>query len=253
MHKRDITIVVVTSILPSHPNTFIIDETISSIRSHFPDNEIILQIDGLREERMSRKSDYDEYKNRILWKCLHEWNNVLPIIFKKHSHQTTMMKETIGLIDTSLILYVEGDAPITPDCEIDWQKCLDMLEYKKANTIRFHFEAQIPKPHKHLMLGLENGFMKTAQWSQRPHLSTVQYYKDVVLPFSNEKTFIEDRFHGKVQDDILPYDEFDQAGWDYHKLWIYHPEGHIKRSYHLDGREGTQKFTKDDDAWGYKE
>ena len=73
MHKRDITIVVVTSVLPSHPNTFILDETISSIRSHFPDNEIILQIDGLREERMSRKLDYDEYKNRVLWKCLHEW------------------------------------------------------------------------------------------------------------------------------------------------------------------------------------
>jgi hypothetical protein len=38
-----------------------------------------------------------------------------------------------------------------------------------------------------------------------------------------------------------------------HKLWIYHPEGNIKRSYHLDGREGGRKFTTDDDAWGYKE
>jgi hypothetical protein len=128
-----------------------------------------------------------------------------------------------------------------------------MLEYEKANTIRFHFEASIPEPHKHLMFGLDNGFMKTAQWSQRPHLSTVKYYKDVILPFSDDKTFIEDRFHGKVQDDIFPYDEFDQSGWDKHKLWIYHPEGSIKRSYHLDGRQGTQKFTVDDEAWGYIE
>jgi hypothetical protein len=95
--------------------------------------------------------------------------------------------------------------------------------------------------------------MRTAQWSQRPHLSTVKYYKDVVLPFSDDKSFIEDRFHGKVQDDILPYDEFNQAGWDTHKLWIYHPEGNIKRSYHLDGRQGTQKFTVDDETWGYSE
>ena len=49
MHKRDITIVLVTSVLPSHPNTDIIDETIKSIRFHFPDNEIIMQIDGLRK------------------------------------------------------------------------------------------------------------------------------------------------------------------------------------------------------------
>jgi hypothetical protein len=253
MNKNDVTIVVATSVLPSHPDTAIIDETISTIRVHFPNNEIILQMDGLREERLSHKTNYDEYKNRVLWKCLHQWKNVLPIIFDEHSHQTTMMKKTIDIIDTAVILYVEGDAPITPDCEIDWQECLDMLEYEKANTIRFHFEASIPKPHKHLMFGLENGFMRTAQWSQRPHLSTVKYYKDVVLPFSDDKTFIEDRFHGKVQDDILPYDEFDQAGWDKHKLWIYHPEGNIKRSYHLDGRQGTQKFTVDDEAWGYIE
>jgi hypothetical protein len=243
MNKNDVTIIIPTSVLPTHPDTSIIDETISSIRSHFPNNEIILQMDGLREERLGRKDAYDEYKNRILWKCMHEWKNVLPIIFDKYSHQTTMMKKTIDIINTAAMLYVEGDAPITPDCEIDWQKCLDMLEYNKANTIRFHFEAVIPDEHNYLMLGLEDGFMKTIQWSQRPHLSTVKYYRDVVLPFSEENTFIEDRFHGKVQDD----------GWDTHKLWIYHPEGSIKRSYHLDGRQGTQKFTVDDDAWGYTE
>ena len=243
MNKNDITIVVATSVLPSHPDTDIIDETISAIRSHFPDNEIILQMDGLREERLARKADYDEYKSKVLWKCMHEWKNILPIIFDEHCHQTTMMKRTIDLIDTAAMLYVEGDAPITPDCKIDWQKCLDMLEYNKANTIRFHFESVIPEEHGYLMFGLEDGFMRTTQWSQRPHLSTVKYYRDTVLPFSEEKTFIEDRFHGKVQDD----------GWDQHKLWIYHPEGSIKRSYHLDGRRGTQKFTVDDDAWGYTE
>ena len=128
MHKRDITIILVTSIIPDHPNTTMIDQTIKDIRVHFPDNEIIMQIDGLREEQRDRKKDYDEYKNCILWKCLHEWKNVLPIIFKEHSHQTTMMKQTIGIIDTSAMLYVEGDAPLTPDYEIDWQKCLDMLD-----------------------------------------------------------------------------------------------------------------------------
>jgi hypothetical protein len=243
MNKDNITIVVVTSILPSHPDTLILDETIASVRSHFPENEIILQIDGLREERLERKYAYDEFKSRVLWKCLHQWKNVLPIIFDEHSHQTNMMKETIGLVQTAAIVYVEGDAPLTPDIKIDWQKCLDMLEYEKANTIRFHFEASIPVEHEHLMFGLEDGFMKTTQWSQRPHLSLTKYYREVVLPACDDRTFIEDKFHGVVQDD----------GWDKHKLWIYHPEGSIKRSYHLDGRAGTRKFTQDDDVWGYTE
>ena len=243
MNKNNVTIIVVASVIPSHPDTTIIDETIASVRSHFPDNEIILQVDGLRKERLNRKDDYDEFKNRILWKCLHQWKNVLPVIFDQHSHQTNMMKETIDLVQTAAIVYVEGDAPLTPDIEINWQKCLDLLEYEKANTIRFHFEASIPVEHEHLMFGLEDGFMKTVQWSQRPHLSLTKYYREVVLPACDEKTFIEDKFHGVVQDD----------GWDKHKLWIYHPEGNIKRSYHLDGRAGTKKFTSDDDAWGYTE
>ena len=253
MHKDDVTIILVTSVIPNHPNTDMIDETIKNIRFHFPKNEIIMQIDGLRKEQKHRKHDYDEYKNRILWKCLHEYKNVLPIIFDKHNHQTTMMLKTIDLINTQLLLYIEGDAPLVTDCEIDWQKCLDMFELGNANTIRFHHEAEIPESHKHLMLGLENGFMKTAQWSQRPHLSTVKYYKDVVLPFADKKVFIEDKLHGKVQDDIFPYDTFNQEGWDMHKLWIYHPEGNIKRSYHLDGRQGTRKYNTDDDVWGYKQ
>jgi hypothetical protein len=253
MHKRDVTVIVATSVIPSHPKTDMIDETIKSVRVHFPDNEIIMQIDGLREEQKHRKADYNEYKNRILWKCLHEYKNVLPIIFEEHSHQTTMMRKSINEIQTSLLLYVEGDAPLTPDMPIDWDKCLDLIEYEKANTIRFHHESIIPESHNHLMIGFEDGFMKTSQWSQRPHLSRVSYYRDIVLPFSDEKTFIEDKFHGKVQDDIFPYNVFSQEGWDKHKLWIYHPEGNIKRSYHLDGRDGTQKFTKDDEVWGYKE
>jgi len=48
MHKRDITIVMATSVIPNHPSTAMIEQTISDIRFHFPDNEIIMQIDGLR-------------------------------------------------------------------------------------------------------------------------------------------------------------------------------------------------------------
>jgi hypothetical protein len=65
--------------------------------------------------------------------------------------------------------------------------------------------------------------------------------------------FIEDTTHGRIQDDISPYEVFSEDGWNKHKLWIYHPEGNIKRSYHLDGRQGTRKYTSDDLIWGYSE
>lgn len=253
MNKDDVTIVVVTSVLPSHPNTRILDETLKSIRYHFPSNEIIIQIDGLRDERLNRKNDYDEYKNQVLWKSLHEDKNLLPIIFDRFSHQTTMMFQTIDMIKTPLMLYVEGDAPLVTDEVIDWDECINFIETGQANTIRFHFESVIPEPHRHLMFNLNGHFLETAQWSQRPHLSKTTYYRDVIIPRMPEKEFIEDNFHGVIQDQILPYDKFSQMGWESHKLHIYHPDGSIKRSYHLDGREGTRKFTSDDETWGITE
>lgn len=245
---KDITAIVVTSVLPSHPSTAIVDETIASIRHHLPNVEILLQIDGLREEQKDREADYTEYKKRILWKCLHEYTNVTPIVFEGHHHQTLMMKATMEYINTPLLLYVEGDAPFVTDHSIDFEKSKDMIFEGQANTIRYHFEGVIPKEHDNLMLGVKDGFMKTVQWSQRPHLSSVLYYKDVVLPNAEDGSFIEDRFHGIVQED---YHRYGNIGWAKHRLWIYHPsKKNIKRTYHTDGRAGGRKYTSDDEAWG---
>jgi hypothetical protein len=247
MH-RDITVVLVSSVLPSHPDTSIIEETIDSIKYHLPDSEIILQIDGLREEQLDRYEDYNDYKSKMLWKCLHKYDNILPLIFEEHSHQSTMMRATFEYIKTPLVLYVEADCPLVTDLKIDWDKCKEMIYTGEANTIRYHFEAQIPEEHNHMMLGIEGDFMKTVQWSQRPHLSSVLYYKDVVMPRIPEKTFIEDTFHGVVHSDYL---DNGKIGWYKHRLYIYYPKlgKNIKRSYHLDGREGTLKFTTDDEVW----
>ena len=177
MDKKDITVILVTSIIPSHPETHIVEETIKSIRHHLPNSEIILQIDGLREEQAHRKEQYDEYKTRMLWKCLHEYENVLPIIFQEHSHQSTMMKQTIDLINTPLMVYIEGDTPLVIDEPIDWDACVDIIDSGKANTVRFYHEAVVPEAHDWLMLDIVGDFLQTVQWSQRPHLSKVSYYK----------------------------------------------------------------------------
>jgi hypothetical protein len=242
----DITVIIPTSVLPSHPSTAILDETIASIRHHLPKSEIILQIDGVRQEQLGRTEDYNKYITKVLWKCLHKWKNVLPIMFSEHSHQTNMMKATIDLIKTPLLLYVEADCPLVLDETIDWVKCIQMIYSGEANTVRFHFEGVIPKEHEHLMLGEKNGFMRTVQWSQRPHLSSVLYYKDVILPTVREKYFIEDTFHGTV---MIDWDDHGQIGWNKHRLWIYYPDKkNIKRSYTTDGRQGGLKFTSDDEV-----
>ena len=252
MNLNDVTIVIPTSVSVIHPSTEIIDQVISSVKKYFPDNEIILQIDGLRNEQSHRKEQYDEYKNRILWKSLHEWTNVLPIIFDEHSHQSTMMEKTIDLIRTPLMLYVEGDVAFRDEVEIDWQPMFDMLDSKKAYTIRFYsFNIKIEPVHGYLMGKQDGDFIQTFQWSQQPHLSYVSYYRDVVLPNTIPQYFIEDKFHGKVISDCMDLTD----GWDNHRLWLYNPvdKDDIRVTIHLDGRKGLRKFTSDDEAWGLTE
>jgi hypothetical protein len=242
----NITVIVATSVLPSHPDTRIIDETISSIKYHLPDAEIIMQIDGLRTEQTDRKADYDEYKNKVLWKCLHQWDNVLPLLFDNLHHQSGMMRKTIEYIKTPLLLYIEGDCPLVTNKKTDWALIQNMILDGKANTVRLHHEDIIPQEHESLMLGKTDRFTKTIQWSQRPHLSSLIYYKDVVMPTLPEANFIEDTFHGVVMND---YFEDGMLGWFKHRLWIYTPKGGIKRSYTTDGREGGLKYTSDDLVW----
>ena len=77
-------------------------------------------------------------------------------------------------------------------------------------------------------------FMRTVQWSQRPHLARTDQYRlwiDKFFPVTSN-TMIEDRLHGIVAN----------ADWEEFKVAIYAPKGSIQRSTHLDGRGVDSKY-----------
>jgi hypothetical protein len=241
----DITVMIPVSPIKSHPYTAIIDETISTVRHHLPDAEIIVTFDGVRKEQEDRRTDYERFKREFLWNCLNNkaYRNILPLDFEEHSHQVQMARVALKYVNTDLVLYCEQDTPLTPDEPIEWQKCIDFIRSGRANMIRFHFEAHIPEPHQHMMIGpVEDGFLKTSQWSQRPHLISRDYFERILEEnFSEDANcFIEDKMHGVVSE---AYIVEDVKGWEKHRVWIYHPDGgNIKRSYHIDGRAGEPKW-----------
>jgi hypothetical protein len=248
-----ITVIIPVSPIKSHPMTNILDETVKSVRVHLPTAKIIVTFDGVREEQEDRRNKYEEFIRRIMWKCNTEteWENVLPLIFEEHTHQVGMAREALRYVDTPLILYCEQDTPLTPDVPIEWESVMKVLLSGRADVVRFHFESFIPKEHKHMMIqefaqmyGKDHKimkYMKTCQWSQRPHASTTAYYRRILENhFSeNAKSFIEDKMHSVAHEAYLKDGE---QGWQQHKIMIYLPDGNIKRSYHTDGREGEAKF-----------
>lgn len=245
-----ITVIVPVSPIKSHPSTEIIDETLSTVRHHMPNSKIIVTFDGVREEQEDRREDYEKFKRHFLWKCYNEkeYDNIVPINFEEHTHQVGMAREALELVRTPLVLYIEQDTPLVTDREIDWKKCIDFIKSEKAKMIRFHFESSVPDAHQHMIIGpVENGFLKTSQWSQRPHLIQKSYYDRLLDRYFTDDAvcFIEDKMHGIVSEDYI---RKGVKGWANHKLWIYHPEGSIQRSYHTDGRQGEEKWD-DTQVW----
>lgn len=235
-----ITAVTPVSPIASHPETKILEETVESVRHHLPDAEIILMFDGVRSEQESRRADYEEHIRRTLW-LAKSWGAVCPFIFDAHKHQVGMLRAVMDEIRTPLVLFVEQDAPLAQD-PIDWQACQDIILTGDADVVRFSHEAVIPTEHEHLMLGLMGNFIRTCQFSARPHLASTAYYRRVLADhFSPDANcFVEDVMHGVCHN---AYIRDGIAGWYGHRLWIYAPPGgNIKRSYTTDGRAGEPKY-----------
>jgi hypothetical protein len=235
-----ITAVVPVSPIPSHPDTSILEETVASIRHHLPDSDLFLTFDGVRAEQEDRTKAYEEHIRKILWKAK-SWGAVVPFVFDEHLHQTGMLRRVLDEIRTPLLLFVEQDTPLVTDEPIEWDELTTFIQQGHSNVMRLYHEAVIPDEHQHMMHGL-NGFgVRTSQWSQRPHVSSVAFYRRIMdTCFSAEaKCFIEDKMHGVVANAFL---QDGMYGWDQYKVHIYNPGENMKRSYHLDGRSGEPKW-----------
>lgn len=244
-HKEVITAIIPVSPLKSHPSVEVLEATVKSIRENLPEIEIIITFDGVRKEQEHRRNDYNLFIRKALFLCNTEWN-AIPMVFKEHTHQVGMARAALEEVKTEVILYCEQDTPLVTDEYIDWKKLSAAITLADANIIRFHFEADIPAEHKHLMIGeVHLQLLKTIQWSQRPHLASTLFYKHILKTYFSKKAncFIEDKMHSVVQQD---YAEMGFRGWDMWKLFIYYPysEGrvNIKRSLNLDGRQGEAKY-----------
>ena len=237
-----ITVVVPVSPIKSHPDTTILETTLDSVRECLPDAEIFLTFDGVRKEQRDRQPDYDEFIRRALWLADHRYGNTLPFLFPRHSHQAGMMRHVLNDIDTPLVMYVEQDTPVVTDEPIDWETITYFVNSGKSNVVRLYHEAVVPQDHVHMMHGHDDGFLRTSQWSQRPHVASLAYYRRILdAHFSGEaRCFIEDKMHS-VLDEAYRIDGM--PGWNQHRVHIYDPgNGNMKRSYHTDGRAGEAKY-----------
>ena len=244
-----ITVLMPTSPIPAHPSTAVIEETLSSVRSRpeLAGCEIIIMCDGVREAQEDRKADYYEYIRRLQRLC-RNIPNVWVKVFDEHTHQAGMTKETLTHVHTPTILFVEHDAPLIG--HIPFENLVDAV-LSEADVVRLHHETHVLDPHKYLMLdetpkevaGVP--MLRTVQWSQRPHVANTGFYRQILeehFDLPREHWMIETRMYSIV---FTAWREFKEAGWNSFRVWMYAPEGNIKRSTHLDGRGDAKSWETD--------
>jgi hypothetical protein len=243
----DVTVLIPTSPIAAHPDTSLIETTVASVRYWLPDAEIIVMCDGIRPEQEHYRQRYEEYLNRLLWLTGTRWDRVLPVVHDEHLHQAGMTRRALDLVRTPLVLFAEHDCPIVTDCPIDFPALAAACLSGEADLIRLHHEALVLPDHEHLMLDREpqdiHGapLLRTVQWSQRPHLANTGFYRRLLAEDFPAAYIgmVEDKMHSVVES---AWRDFGPAGWHRYRLWMYSPEGQIKRSYTLDGRGTDEKW-----------
>lgn len=239
--RHALTVIIPTSPIQSHPDTTIIEATIDSIREHLPDVEVLIMIDGVRDEQSGLTAKYREYTRRLLWLLNYKYKNVYPVLFDEFSHQSRMTRETLLFIDTPYLMFAEHDTPICDD--IDFENILRFLE-EDANVVRLHFESVIPKDHEYMMMkpvefdGIK--YIPTAQWSQRPHIAKTDFYMKMMFRYFSDssRTMIEDKVHGQL---LAPFVDKGRSGWSDWRVYIYNADD-MKHSLNLDGRGSESKY-----------
>lgn len=237
--SKSVTVLMPSSPIPAHPSTEMINETIKSVQERI-DAEIIVTLDGVRSEQEERKPVYGEYRRKFLWECNWEFENVLPVVFTEHSHQSGMAKAVIDKVRTPYLMYVEHDTPLNGD--IDFKEVLGAIK-GEINLIRFHHETKVGDYHKHLMLDDHatkiNGapLIRTVQWSSRPNIAKTEFYRWLLVEFVGKeaKTMIEFIMLGLINH---AYEQDGYAGWARFGMALYAPnEEFMQHSINLNGRQ----------------
>lgn len=232
-----ITVLIPTSPIRSHPSTAILDETVRSVLQWLPGARIWIMSDGVRPEMAEFRTRYEKYRRLLFAKRDYEWEHVCIETFPEHLHQVGMTRQILPLVTTPLVLFMEHDCPLVIDRDIDWQGIVDAIDSREVNCIRFLNESRVAPHHLYLF---EEQFevcgvplWKTRQWSQRPHVATVDLYERALKMFSKDaNSMIEDRLMTFVQ----------HQPWEIWKCAVYIPGDNFHRSRHLDGRGDDSKF-----------
>jgi hypothetical protein len=214
-----LTILIPTSPIPSHPSTAIIDEVIAGLRHYFPSARIIIMCDGVRASVEHRRFQYTEYLSKLMSLYLDDPTIHLKF-FTDPTQQAWMTRETLKEVTTPFVLFNEHDAILRAEPAIEWSAIFHLLETDQANLVRFYHWDRIWHEHEYLMrerFTFENvEFVRTVQFSGWPFAAKTSYLTKLVTDHFHpqDRKMIETGLYGPIC----------AQPWEANKVVIYYPE-----------------------------
>ena len=254
MSKKGVTLIVITSPIPTHPSTSLIDQAIDSVlKMKYPFSEMIISYDKDRNNSSAYKSYKSKMKNK--------YKQFKHLELKKHGHFIGTFHNALRSTKTEHFFLLQHDIKLAGTFPI--QQCLQSPLGKDAwNIIATHHFPDNKPPKTHwfpiMKTTKDTNLLKSWGWSERIFLSKRDWMMDKIYEYYHKgktKNFIESIFHKefdklwkktqgiKTFHDISTEPKFMKVYENFWNEWkIYNLKGSVAYHVHLHGR--TKKKTK---------
>lgn len=253
-----ITVLVVTSPVPSNPDLSMIKNLIESVRIDLPGAEILIGCDSVREEMEHRRAAYHHFLHELtIW--ANTQFNVTVFTTTEHSHESGLLHMLMPEVRTDHVLFMEHDCPLIQP--IDFAACLNEMRQHDLRHLRFGHEARVLDEHAYLYpFGTEpdedTAHIKTVQYSSRPALYASELMRELLDTYfaPGATCMIESVLYGPWQtaDGFTPGEvSTELAGdpafadrlrlsraWERYRSALWAPGPNLAFSGHVDGRGG---------------
>ena len=258
INKNGVSLIVVTSPIPSHPDTTLIDEAIDSVlKMNYSFSEMIISYDKDRKNT----SSYKTYKKHMKSK----YPQFKHLELDKHGHFIGTFHNALNYCKTKYFFLLQHDISLIGKFPI--HECLETkVEWNIIATHHFKPEEckkDIPKPTHWFPImkkTKDKNLLKSYGWSERIFLSKRDWMMDKIYEYYHKgKTvnFIESIFH-KEFDKLWKREQKITHFYDistepqymkvYDKFWsewkVYNLKSSIAYHNHLHGRTAKPKATR---------
>ena len=254
--NKGTTLIVVTSPIPTHPSTTLIDEAIESVlKMKYSFSEMIISYDKDRKNT----SGYKTYKKKMKSK----YRQFKHLELDKHGHFIGTFHNALKHCETKYFFLLQHDIKLEGTFPI--QECLvTKVPWNIIATHHFKPDKNMYPPKTHwfpiMKKTKDKNLLKSWGWSERIFLSKRDWMMDKIHEYYHKgktKDFIESIFHKefdklwkktqgiKTFHDISTEPQYMKIYNEFWNEWkIYNLKGSVAHHVHLHGRTAKRKQKK---------